>query len=170
MCGALVAALAGIASAGYAGFRVNTSPSMPVGIWRVAPASEPLERGDIVTVCLPDDDTTREAVSRGYISAGPCPGGYEPLIKPVAAVADDAVVVSRDGVSVNREPIPGTKQLAHDTAGRPLQPADQGWYRVKDDEVWVLSGHDPRSFDSRYFGPIPVSNVRGIARPVWVFE
>jgi type IV secretory pathway protease TraF len=35
-------------------------------------------------------------------------------------------------------------------------------------QVWLLSGHDPRSFDSRYFGAIPTANVRGVARPLWV--
>jgi type IV secretory pathway protease TraF len=35
-------------------------------------------------------------------------------------------------------------------------------------QVWLLSGHDSRSFDSRYFGPVPVANVQGVARPVWV--
>jgi type IV secretory pathway protease TraF len=37
-------------------------------------------------------------------------------------------------------------------------------------DIWVLSGHDPRSFDSRYFGPVPVANVQGEARPLWVLS
>ena len=43
-----------------------------------------------------------------------------------------------------------------------------GAYQVKPGEVWLLSGHDPRSFDSRYFGSVPAVNVQGVARPVWV--
>jgi len=36
--------------------------------------------------------------------------------------------------------------------------------------VWLLSGHDPRSFDSRYFGGVPVTNIQGVARPIWADE
>jgi type IV secretory pathway protease TraF len=43
-----------------------------------------------------------------------------------------------------------------------------GTYRVESGQLWLLSGHDPRSFDSRYFGPISVSSVQAVARPVWV--
>ena len=47
----------------------------------------------------------------------------------------------------------------------------RGAYPVAPKEVWLLSGHDPRSFDSRYFGPVPeAKSVQGIARPVWVLR
>jgi type IV secretory pathway protease TraF len=32
------------------------------------------------------------------------------------------------------------------------------------DEIWLFSPH-PRSFDSRYFGPIAVTEIRGILHP-----
>jgi type IV secretory pathway protease TraF len=41
---------------------------------------------------------------------------------------------------------------------------------VPADTVWLLSGHDPRSFDSRYFGAVPAASIQGIARPIWVVE
>ena len=61
-----------------AGLRVNATPSMPRGLWRVTVAETPLRRGQIVTVCLPDTPAIRKAARRGYIPAGTCPGGYEP--------------------------------------------------------------------------------------------
>ena len=50
-----VLVLGSLAAAQLCGFRVNTTPSMPVGVWRgdAAPAAD-LRRGEVVTVCLPD--------------------------------------------------------------------------------------------------------------------
>jgi conjugative transfer signal peptidase TraF len=89
-------------------------------------------------------------------------------VKPIAATAGDLVVVSTAGVTVNGQPVRDTAPLAHDSADRPLTPFPAGTYRVPPGQVWLLSGHDPRSFDSRYFGPVPAANVQGVARPVWV--
>ena len=66
-------ALIGLGCAAYlAGFRINTTNSMPEGLWLVtslAPAS--LHRGQIVTLCLPEE-AGRLAQERGYIGSGTC--------------------------------------------------------------------------------------------------
>lgn len=105
---------------------------------------------------------------RGYIPAGNCSGGYEPLLKPVAAIAGDLVMVTPQGIAVDGEPIKNTAPLVRDSADRPLRPVPAGAYEVMPRQIWLLSGHDPRSFDSRYFGPVPAANVQDVARPVWV--
>ncbi len=170
-CGSIGTLLiATLATANVAGVRVNTTASMPRGVWRVTSSDAPLRRGEIVTVCPPNTQPVRQGAQRGYIPAGSCPGGYEPLVKPIAATAGDVVAVSAQGVMVNGQPVQGTAQLAQDSAGRPLRPFPAGAYPVAAGEVWLLSGHDPRSFDSRYFGPVPAANVRGEARPVWVMR
>jgi conjugative transfer signal peptidase TraF len=152
-----------------AGLRINTTTSMPRGLWRVR-AGEPIERGEIVTVCPPDRPDIREASRRGYIPNGDCAGDYEPLVKPVAAMAGDLVTVTPQGIAVNSKPVAGTEPLAEDEMGRSLHPIPIGAYRVRQGEVWLLSGHDTRSFDSRYFGPVPAANVTGAARPLWVLR
>lgn len=165
---ACAAILSTLAAADAAGLRLNLTPSMPVGLWRVAASHVPLRRGEVVSVCPPDAEATRVGVERGYIPVGPCPGGDEPLVKPVAAIPGDVVAIFPAGAAVNGHPIQGTAQLARDSAGRSLAPVPTGTYPVGTGEVWLLSGHDPRSFDSRYFGPVPADNVQGVARPVWV--
>jgi conjugative transfer signal peptidase TraF len=107
---------------------------------------------------------------RGYIASGVCPGGYEPLLKPVAAIAGDVVSVNAAGIAVNGNPVADTVALAQDSAGRALQALPLGLYRVSPGEVWVLSDHDPRSFDSRYFGAVPAAKIAGIARQLWVIR
>ena len=168
VCAAAVLVSGTLAAAQVSGFRVNATRSMPVGLWRVAPMLAELHRGEVVTVCPPDTASTRDAAARGYIAAGTCPGGYEPLIKPVAAVAGDQVMVGRAGISVNGVLLDGTAQLGRDSAGRVLQAVPFGVHPVPAGHVWLLAGHDARSWDSRYFGPVPVSDVQAVARPVWV--
>ena len=85
-------------------------------------------------------------------------------------MAGDRVTVTALGIAVNEEPIAQSAPLDEDSAGRPLRPVPAGAYSVPAGEVWLLSGHDPRSFDSRYFGAVPTANIQGIARPVWVIQ
>lgn len=158
-----------LALAGTAGVRVNTSPSMPLGLWRTSALGGPVNRGEAVTACLPER-AARLAMRRHYIGPGDCPDGSMPLVKPVAAVAGDVVTVTPGGVAVNGEPIPNSAPLARDEAGRLLHAMPPGLYGVAPGTVWLLSGYDPRSFDSRYYGPIPLASVRRIAHPVLVLR
>jgi conjugative transfer signal peptidase TraF len=92
------------------------------------------------------------------------------MIKPVAAIPGDLVTVTARGIAVNGEPVADSGPLEKDSAGRALRPIAAGVYSVPAGAVWLLSGHDPRSFDSRYFGAVPAANIQGLARPVWVIE
>jgi conjugative transfer signal peptidase TraF len=161
--------MATLAAGEAIGLRFNATVSMPRGLWTVR-AGEPIERGEIVTVCPPDRADIREAAQRGYIPNGVCSRGYEPLVKPVAAIAGDLVTVTPQGITVDGHLVANTAPLAEDDAGRPLHPIPIGAYRVTPGEIWLLSGHDPRSFDSRYFGAVPAANVTGVARPLWVLR
>jgi conjugative transfer signal peptidase TraF len=158
-----------LAAGDAAGLRLNTTGSMPRGLWRVR-AGQPVERGEVVVICPPNRADIRQAARRGYIPAGPCPGGYEPLIKPVAALAGDVVTVTPKGVVVDGSPEANTTPLTHDATGRTLHAFPGGSYRVPHGELWLVSGHDPRSFDSRYFGAVPATNIIGVARPLWVLR
>ena len=117
------------------GLRVNVTPSMPVGLWMVTAASLSPGRDEIVAVCLPDTSPAREAFHRGYIGAGSCPDGAEPLVKPIAAIGGDVVAVSAAGIAVNGAAIGNTAPLRRDEAGRPLQPVPAGLYRVPSGEL-----------------------------------
>jgi type IV secretory pathway protease TraF len=41
-----------------------------------------------------------------------------------------------------------------------------GIHRVAPDEVWLFGFNDERSWDARYFGAVPLAEVRGVLRPV----
>ena len=87
------------------------------------------------------------------------------VIKKVAAVAG-ARIGLQNGITINGAAVPHAFVLAKDGKGRPLpQLAD---FTVPDGEVFLLSDHKPRiSFDSRYYGSVPLKNVQGHITPIW---
>ncbi len=95
---------------------------------------------------------------------GNCPDGASPLLKPVIAKAGDVVDLTAAGINVNSQPIPNTAPLSVDTERRVLNHFRYGRYVVAQDEVWVASSYNRRSFDSRYYGPVPACAIRAHLR------
>jgi conjugative transfer signal peptidase TraF len=146
---------------GNLGLRINTSPSLPVGLYMTtADASSPF-----VEFC-PPEPYARLAITRGYRDVGNCPDGAAPLLKPVIAEAGDSVEVSPRGLAVNGRLIPNTAAVRADTEGRLLAAWPSGRYQVQDGMTWVASSYHPRSFDSRYFGPIATWRIRDHVRAI----
>jgi conjugative transfer signal peptidase TraF len=133
----------------------NASASAPVGLYRVTDA--PAERGALVLV-RPPADVAALAAELGYLPAG------VPLIKRVAAVAGDHVCAVGSAVVLHTQTV--IRRLEADAAGRPL-PRWSGCRRLADGEVFLLMADAPRSFDSRYFGPVPLASVMGRLVPLW---
>lgn len=144
-----------------AGLRINTSPSLPVGIYITT--SDP--NAALVEFC-PANPYAQLAIVRGYRSAGNCRDGAAPLLKPVIARSGDIIDVSQSGITVNGTPIPNTAPIKADTSGRQLVPWRAGRYLAQAGDVWVASSFNRRSFDSRYFGPIPTSAIRNRLLPL----
>ena len=150
------------------GLRLNDSISMPRGLYRVEPLDGPLQRGEVVTVCPPMGMAMLDAIQRDYVPHGNCEGGFAPLVKPVGAVPGDEVSLTPFGISVNGEAFPNTAQLVADSAGRLLHAMPSMTYEVAAGQVWLIANFNEKSFDSRYFGPVPIAAVMSRARPVWV--
>jgi conjugative transfer signal peptidase TraF len=147
------------------GIRINTSPSLPIGLYRV----DTTGAADMAEFC-PPAPFGDFANARGYRHAGSCRDGGSPLLKPIIAHAGDTVSVSPDGVAVNGRLLPNSGPRKTDTAGRPLSPWPFGTYSVVAGKVWVLSSYHPRSFDSRYFGPIAESAIRERLKPLLILR
>lgn len=179
--GALALALAAVAGAAALWYRsgllVNHTTSLPVGLYRVtrlttaervAAAAGRLAppRGTVVVWCLPDH-VAAVGRRRGYLLRGPCPGDVEPVLKHVAAVPGDTVVVDAVGLAVAGRRLANSRALARDARGRPTNPVPPGRYAVTPGTVWLWSPHTPRSFDSRYYGAVTASGWLGVAQPLW---
>lgn len=146
---------------GFVGVRFNSSPSLPMGVYVITAD----EHAALVEFC-PSEPLASLAIARGYRDSGTCRDGAAPLLKPVVASADDNVELSARGISVNGVLLPNTAPLSKDTKGRPLEAWPFGRYSVAPGTIWVASSHHPRSFDSRYFGPISTGAIRHRVKPL----
>jgi conjugative transfer signal peptidase TraF len=141
-----------------AGARVNTSKSIPVGLYWTT--SAPMDKGAYVLFCPPPSGVFRQARERGYIGAGFCPGDYGYLMKRVAATERDIVTVTGEGVRVNGERLPLSAPRQADKAGRPLPRYQANGYVLGDAEVLLMSDGSATSFDGRYFGPVSRAQLK----------
>ena len=90
-----------------------------------------------------------------------------PLLKTVWAVSGDEIChQSRQVVTRNK---PALEVLSHDSLGRAL-PSLSGCYVIPEGHVFLVSTDVRSSFDSRYFGPVPVSNIIGRAQYLGRFQ
>ncbi|MFG1428874.1 conjugative transfer signal peptidase TraF [Roseixanthobacter glucoisosaccharinicivorans] len=157
----------GIVIAGWwAGLRINMTRSFPLGLWRIEALDRPAAVGDRIFICPPVTVKFEQALERGYIRRGSCPGGLSPLIKTVAAIAGQQIDVA-DRVSIGGHPLPDSDVRHTDAAGHPLTPFAGGI--VPAGELYLHSNY-AGSYDSRYFGPVPSTGLLGLARPVFTFD
>lgn len=150
---------------GGQGFRVNLTPSEPLGLWRIVKPDRPILVGDLVFICPPVTDATREARARGYLRFGLCAGWIAPMIKTVVATSGQAIKI-HDDVGIDGRPLPHSRVVRLDGRGREMVPYDGGI--IPPGAVFLHSGF-PGSFDSRYFGPLPMDGILGMAREVWTY-
>ena len=168
LVGGAMAGLAGLIglAAGF-GVRVNTSASLPLGLY-VARAD-----GSLVSVCL-QGQAAAVAASRHYLLTGTCPNGRAPVMKYIGASAGDTVRVDSNGVAVNGKRLANSTPHPLDSKGRamPMLAAAGGSYEVtlKNDQIWLNSSYNAGSFDSRYYGPVEKSQIRERLAPLLVWD
>ncbi len=145
----------------WGGVRLNSTGSLPLGLYRISTAMN----ANLAEFC-PPEPLSRISVLRQYRTPGNCPDGDSPLLKPIVATAGDVVLVSKSGLSVNGVLLRNTAPRTQDSKGRPLPHYPFGTYRVNAGTIWVASSYHPLSFDSRYFGPISITIVRHRLKPL----
>jgi len=138
----------------FLGIRINTSPSMPLGVY--IKKFSAIQRGDIVAVCV---DTRRRqfGLQRGYLKFGFGCDGVRPLIKQIIAVPGDQVELTDQYLRVNQT-IYFYRTFYQDSHGNPLPVFPRGIYQSQTN-YWLLGTHDPHSWDSRYWGPVDSKNI-----------
>ena len=140
-----------------------TDSAAPAGIYHLS--ATPIGRGALAAACLPAA-IARTGLTRGYLREGDCPAGAEPVAKVIGALPGDELQIEPGFVAVNGVKFPNSQTALHDSAGRPLTHVLSGARRVGAGEVWLFGFNNRRSWDARYFGPIPAANLRGVLRPV----
>ena len=155
--GVLLAAIVGLGLLAIASVRAgdvilyNGTPSMPVGVYLRTSAS--VAPGAIVTVRATD-------VAPGYAAARSFTKPGNRFLKRIAATTGDVVCAYGPNVWINGEVLADRRD--RDSVGREL-PTWSGCLTLSHGEVLLL-GETSDSFDGRYWGPTPASQIEGFWR------
>jgi type IV secretory pathway protease TraF len=84
------------------------------------------------------------------------------LMKHVAGVPGDVVRVTPEGSYINGKLWPNSAV----PAATNYHPYPNGTYKLAPDQYWLL-GRNPWSWDSRYFGMVPLDLIACTVKPVW---
>jgi conjugative transfer signal peptidase TraF len=137
----------------------NASGSVPVGLYRLRPASE-LAATELVVVGPPEPLATF-LNERGYLPRG------IPMLKRIAALPGQTVC--RDRLSITVDEIEIGMARERDSRDRPLA-VWQGCHLIEDGEVFLMNWQSTDSLDGRYFGVLPMNTVMARAEPLWTDE
>jgi conjugative transfer signal peptidase TraF len=138
----------------------NASGSAPLGFYYLERRMP--SRGELA-VFKPPPDIALLIMAHGVL---PVP---VPLLKQIAGARGDEVCRTKEpvgAISINGKV--AAEVLEKDPRGLPL-PSWEGCMRLVDGEYFLLQPL-PRSFDSRYFGPVLRCDILGVARPLWTWN
>jgi conjugative transfer signal peptidase TraF len=162
----VIAALGAVAVAPaalkHSRFRLNSTASIPEGIYRIVPNGS-----RYAAICLPEAvlDTAQKAGL--FVPPGECPDGREPILKSVyRATLAAPITFTPGGFIIGNRLLANTAAKLRSKTGEPLNHQAFGIYGTG---LWAISDYNPDSFDSRYFGPVPDSSVRYFAVPFFLF-
>lgn len=133
------------------GIRINTTSSLPLGVWRIQKIDiSELRRGDSVAI-------NRTAV----------PYARTHLMKDVGALPGDVMTREGNVVCRNGEPLPLSTIQDAKLRGEKID-CIQYPVVVPEGHIWLCSRHE-RGYDSRYFGAVPAQAVLGKAVLLWAW-
>lgn len=138
------------------GVMVNFSPSMTPGIWIRSPIPLQDARGAAVIVKQDNGlDVSKYA-------------GKRDLLKRILAISGDIVSYDGNNLTVNGTVIANSKIYEIDGRGD-LLPKVNLPITVPADMIWLFSD-DEKGYDSRYFGPVPLKNIKSGVQLIWRFS
>ncbi|MGL4208400.1 MAG: conjugative transfer signal peptidase TraF [Candidatus Adiutrix sp.] len=145
------------------GFRINTTPSFPKGIYRIQ--TETPKRGDLVTFCLDlNNPFATHAKECGYLTSGSCPLGLKPLLKMLVGLEGDDLRLTDEGIKVNGVLMANTIRPELDSYGREVPPSLLKEGPIATGQSLVISQNHEGSFDSRHFGVVPFSSLQKVKK------
>jgi type IV secretion system protein VirD4 len=156
-----------ISAADNLGIYLNLTPSFPIGLYRAVSSFEPArDKGELVKVNLPDTSYFRLAQLDGYVQSG-ITSQFVPLLKRVVGVEGDQITIEQNSVWANGKILQNSTIYKRDRKGRLLAAAGGGVVPAR--HVWLHGENSAASYDSRYFGSLPVETVESVLKPLWVF-
>jgi conjugative transfer signal peptidase TraF len=147
----------------YSTIVINISPSIPKGIYLKTSVSP--KRGSLVSLCLPNKHM-KIGLENHYLIAGngTC-DGMLPLLKEIIAVPGDDVILMKDRISVNGK-MYNFPTHDKDSNGNLMSAYPRGHY-LNTKGYWLLGTSDSRSWDSRYWGAVPMALIKNSLLPIF---
>ena len=165
MLGPVIAVAFLVALGRVLGLRISlTDSAAPAGIYRLVTGIPPY-RGQLVGACLPVRSHSKDSLAATF-SKAIAQSGAEPVAKIVGALPGDVLEVQPGWVAIDGEVFADSAVAPRDSMGRPLPHVPWGRRQVAPGEVWLFGFNNVRSWDARYFGPVPLSEVRAALKPV----
>lgn len=145
------------------GFRFVSERSMPRGIYKIV--GEAVEVNEPVIIKLPKY-WSDYALARNYVPSNKNKTAERNAVKWLVAKEGDRVAIDAEGISVNGEILPMTKQLLQDSQGREMPSLIMAGRVLEAGEYIVVSHLHAKGFDSRYYGIISQSHIVSKARVI----
>jgi len=134
----------------------NWTGSLPIGCY--LRSREPSDGYVVFQLTL--EEKKEAAASRVELTG-------KPLMKTIVPLRPGEILqYSAEGFRVDGKLIPNSAPLPKNRYGDPMPHFPFGTYSFHRGELWAVSSFDPRSYDSRYFGPINGQQIIGYARPL----
>lgn len=154
------------------GLRINLSPSMPLGLYRLSPcgdgARSMLRLGDLVAidtaVAARSNEKLRYFRERGYLTFTGSPRDF--LLKEVAGLGGELVEETEGRLRVETHELSAVASFRTPTARGEALPEVSFPLRLGPDELWLSSEHR-FGIDSRYFGGVPLAAVACRVEALW---
>ena len=139
------------------GVSIQISNSMPKGLYLTTPINTP--KKDSTVLFYTSAATEQLMKQRQWIT-------YKtPIMKKVAAVPGDLACIEDHHLLINNQYYSSIATI--DSKKRPL-PQLAFCRTLKNNEYFLISNYSEKSFDSRYFGPIPREKIIAKATPLWL--
>ncbi len=133
--------------------------SMPIGIYLIKPAKD-INAWQFIIFNFPEN-VKQIMRNRRWV-----PDRVSMLMKAVIGLPGDNISLNEKGVYVNGVYFGPVKQ--HDKQGLPL-PVINSKFTLQKDQYFAAC-RSVNSFDSRYFGPVPKSEIKGVVEPFLIFK
>jgi conjugative transfer signal peptidase TraF len=139
---------------------INETASEPVGVYRLVAHEIPDYRRGMYVVFPVPKELHALVYGRHWMRNG------IPFLKELLGLAGDRVCIFLDRLEINDHPVGPVFSVDSDGQSLPQHP---GCFVVQPGYFFAASQYLEKSFDGRYFGALPLSQLRGEARPVWTF-
>ncbi|MBT8469220.1 MAG: S26 family signal peptidase [Deltaproteobacteria bacterium] len=171
LVGVLAGVVGGTVGAVQAGVRINLSPSMPKGVYRLVQCDETAGRdagvGDWVVIDSKEASSHPSVAffrTQGWLSYS---GRSDDLLmKTIVAVGGDEVTEKDGRLCVNGRPLTKSASWRQRAIGTLPLPSVELPQRINEGEVWRSSDHE-RGIDSRYFGAVARSSIACKVEAAW---